>query len=224
MEDKHIDSGVVPMGLSDHFATFTTISWKQRKIQNKHFIKRSRNYKSFKETLFLNDIATSAIFNKLFSYINVEDVWRIWKNEFNRICNKYAPIKSCRVRQTRNPWISEDILKLINRREFLHKKALATKQSKDFIEYRLARNKVTYTIKMAKKKFYTEKISLAQSQSEIWKTLKNILPSKQTDNLETDLCFDSVPHDKLLNKLSFYGIKGVEHCWFKSYLKKENRL
>ena len=78
-------------------------------------------------------------------------------------------------------------MKLINRREFLHKKALATKQSKDFIEYRLARNKVTYTIKMAKKKFYTEKISSAQSQSEIWKTLKHILPSKQTDNLETDL-------------------------------------
>ena len=40
---------------------------------------------------------------------------------------------------------------------------------------------------MAKMKFYTEKISLAQSQSEIWKTLKHILPSKQTDNLETDL-------------------------------------
>ena len=31
-------------------------------------------------------------------------------------------------------------------------------------------------------------------------------------------CFDSISHDVLLFKLEKYGIRGSEHCWFRSYL------
>ena len=58
----------------------------------------------------------------------------MWKNEFNRICNKHAPVKSSRVKQTENPWITDNILKLINHREYLLKKALTSKHHDDFIE------------------------------------------------------------------------------------------
>ena len=49
---------------------------------------------------------------------------------------------------------------------------------------------------------------------------------KHTANVFIDLkkAFDTVDHDILLNKLLRYGIKGLEHFWFVSYLNNGRQL
>ena len=53
-----------------------------------------------------------------------DDIWLDWVNAFLKICNKHAPIKNIRVKQSRySPWITPDILTLIHKRDYLKRKA-----------------------------------------------------------------------------------------------------
>ena len=54
----------------------------------------------------------------------------------------------------------------------------------------------------------------------------NMDSGKYTANVFIDLkkAFDTVDHDILLNKLLRYGIKGLEHSWFVSYLNSRRQF
>ena len=43
---------------------------------------------------------------------------------------------------------------------------------------------------------------------------------EQVDGILLDFCkaFDKVPHQKLLEKLSYYGVRGNLHSWIKDFL------
>ena len=53
-ETKHKISGVVKMNMSDHFAVFTILSFKQERFQPRTLI--CRNYSNFNIDSFLNDL------------------------------------------------------------------------------------------------------------------------------------------------------------------------
>ena len=55
-------------------------------------------------------------------------------------------------------------------------------------------------------------------------TLDNINVNKNTVLLLLDLkkAFDTVNHDILLNKMNYYGIKGIANNLFASFLAKKN--
>ena len=185
--ENHVDSGVIPLGLSDHFAIYTTLSFKQHYRLNSHRVKRSRNYKNFNKKLYLDDLNNSSVFKQIFLCDDINIAWQTWKNEFLRICNKHAPVRFCKIKSVNNPWITADILKLINHRDFLLKKALTSKLEADFRQYQNARNRVNIAIRKVKKSFYSEKIIAASSQNELWKTLRNVLPSKRDQSCNPNL-------------------------------------
>ena len=76
-------------------------------------------------------------------------------------------MRFCKIKQVNNPWITADLLKLINHRDFLLKKALTSKLEADFRQYQNARNRVNIAIRKVKKSFYSEKIIAASSQNEL---------------------------------------------------------
>jgi hypothetical protein len=62
--------------------------------------------------------------------------------------------------------------------------------------------------------------ALVNFLEDVYKTLDN---KEVCVDLFLDLCkaFDMVNHNILLQKLDTYGIKGIAHQWFASYLNKQ---
>ena len=98
---------------------------------------------------------------------------------FLPICNKHAPLRRKRVRKQNSPWITNDIIKLMHKRDNVKKKAIASGSSQQWATYKYLRNKVNYAIKDSKKSYLTQSVYAAKKDSrEIWKTLRNVVPGK----------------------------------------------
>ena len=89
----------------------------------------------------------------------------------NEVLSEHAPVKLKRVKRHSQPgWFNEEIKCAILERNRLHKQ-------KEFMHYKIMRNKVTCLIKKSKKSFYNKAIKENKNTAELWKTLKDIQSS-----------------------------------------------
>ena len=139
--DKHLVTSVVPITLSNHFLVYSVLSFKHFNKQS-HQVKL-RSYNNFNPTMFLNEIRNSTVLSSIFNEHEVEVGWKTFFDEFIQICDRHAPKREFRVKSRNKPWISKDIIKLMNQRDFLHKKAIKTKDKHIFYQYKNSRNDVT---------------------------------------------------------------------------------
>ena len=111
-------------------------------------------------------------------------------------CNNYRPISL-----TSN--ISKIMEKLVHQRLYL------------FLES----NKVLYDEQFG----FRNKHSTAHALIEITKKIREVLDKKQfACGIFIDLqkAFDTVNHSILLNKLDYYGVRGISNMWFETFLKE----
>ena len=140
--EKHLESRVLTIDFSDHYSVFTVIDTiKQRGKNGDHKCIRFRDFKHFDEQAFVNDILHSETLENVMSQTDVLKGWYMWKNEFLKISNKHAPIVERRLKSRNNPWITPNIVKLMYRRDFLHKR-VTLKDESAWEEYKNIRNTV----------------------------------------------------------------------------------
>jgi hypothetical protein len=187
--DKHTASGVQVCSFSDHYLIFTKVNI-EKKVKSHNCI-RYRDYKKFSEKEFLKDL--SEHFTKLnLSSSNIkndhdfEDKWKSWKSVFLQISNKHAPFKVSRLKNRTNKWMTPDIMKLIHKREYLHKKALQTNDSSKYNElwneYKKTRNLVNKSIKKNKRAYYDNiSANCGNKPKELWTELSKVFPKAKND-------------------------------------------
>ena len=78
--------------------------------------------KSFCEIYFLNDIYDSDIVKNIYSCQNIKISLGLFeKKMILKISNMNAPLNLSRVKQTTDPWVTNEILELFYHRDFLQK-------------------------------------------------------------------------------------------------------
>ena len=77
--------------------------------------------KNFDQDKFLNDTLNFVVFKNVCLCNGVKNAWELWKMEFLFTCNKHAPVKISRVKQTSIPLLNINILDLMYQRDYLHK-------------------------------------------------------------------------------------------------------
>ena len=113
--DTISQSGVINIGLSDHFLTYCT-----RKVQrgsfNTHNSVNIRSMNNYSYENFLMEL------NKInwFQVTDIGDVNKVralFHNLLIKVLNRVAPIKQVRLKQRPEPWMDGHILGLINQRD-----------------------------------------------------------------------------------------------------------
>ena len=97
------------------------------------------------------------------------------------IINKHAPFRTKRVKNKWSPWITNELLREIHKRDFLtEKKAASTNDLSIWKQFKDARNKANNSVKNAKRKYFSNHFDANKSDPRKTWRLINELQSRQS--------------------------------------------
>ena len=193
MSECHNVCGVCKTSVSDHYLIYTSIE--STRTKNSHNHVRFRDYKNFDSNLFIDDIKQcKALSDTDISKNSLEIKWNMWKTAFLNISDRHAPFRQCRVKRRHNPWMTQSIIQLIYKRDYLKKKHLSTRSPKLLKEYRHVRNEITKEIRRCKKEYFDIVANKYKNNSKaLWKELDRIRGgNKHESQIPSDLSNDTL--------------------------------
>jgi len=114
-----------------------------------------RLLKNFNEVAFLQDLRMID-WNRVSTHNNPDEMWDLWKHFLVSAINKHATFRTKRVKNKRSPWITNELLREIRKRDFLKKKAASTNDLSIWKQFKDARNKANNAVKNAKHKYFSD--------------------------------------------------------------------
>lgn len=180
-EEKICQSGVIPIGLSDHLITFCTRK-SQKESVNKQNIVRIRSTKKYSKEVFIEKLAT-VDWSQLYLCRNVQEAWEKFRSLFHSKLDDIAPFRDLKVKQKTEPWMTSDILENIRQRDDLLQKYNKSKDKQQYMQFCKLRNKLQRDIIKAKENYISGQIEEHQkSPKKLWQQLKSLgYSSKQKD-------------------------------------------
>ena len=188
-------SGVMPFGCSDHHLIYTVRCC----FRKKHKEHSTIQYRKFKD-VDLQELSTDmdkVPWSCIEAFDDVDDVWSTFRNLFFDVIDRHAPMREKRVKASPAAWINDSILNEMHHRDYLHLKAIRTKEEADWTLFKAARNRVIAKIKQGKRDYLDEAILSSHSSKETWKRIKEFLPSSRSNGPATINTEGSSISDKL---------------------------
>ena len=181
-KEKISQSGVIPVGISDHFITYCTRKASKERTGKQNMV-RIRSLKHYSKEEFQEKLEV-ADWSELYLCRNVNQAWEIFRNLFHSTLNSVAPHKDIKIKQNSEPWMTSEILDNIRKRDNC---LLAYKKSGSkhlYSEYCKLRNLVQRDIKKAKEGYISNKIEENKNApKKLWQQLKTLgYSSKQKNN------------------------------------------
>jgi hypothetical protein len=112
MPHEHRRTKVIPVTMSDHYMISTSVEYK--KYTKPHRTIKVRNYTKFNPIRFINDLRNELHVKDLLGLNNVESAWSIIKDSIITVSNKHAPLKTVRVKERSNSWMTPEIIKAMH--------------------------------------------------------------------------------------------------------------
>ena len=172
-------SGIILYDLSDHLPIFISTNFKIHKdIQENDDTEirdmNDNNIQLFKQKLGeVNWSSVCSSDDANMSYVK-------FMEKFQELYDECIPKKRIKKRKSRNnprtPWISQSLLKCIRRRNILYKKSILKPTEENILKYKMYRNKLNTTIKLAKQNYYSNQLEHERgNMRNTWKILNSFL-------------------------------------------------
>ncbi|KAK3927257.1 RNA-directed DNA polymerase from mobile element jockey, partial [Frankliniella fusca] len=152
-----------------------------------------RDFKRFNPDEFTHDVA-NAPWEEMFCSGDINDKVEIFNRLYNKLLDTHAPVKTIVVKHRPKPWITADILNLLQQRDAAYVYWRKSKQYYARVLYVKLRNKAKSECRNAKVRFAYSKLINCTSPKALWKTLRDldVTPKKVT--------FSPVPNVNELNR------------------------
>ena len=183
-------SGVSHIAISDHSLVYVF-----RKISFPSASKginliSYRQFKHFNSANFRADIFVQP-WGDLQQFHNPNDMWKKWKDLFLTVCDRHAPLKIKRTRNTKSPWITTILKKRMNCRDRLKRKAIKTNDPSIWNQFRTMRNQVNRDIHTAKQAYYKNAFNnCSGDQRKTWKTINELTSRKSNKTVINEIDYN----------------------------------
>ena len=180
--NRVVNSGVCHIGLSDHSLIYATRKIAIPSKAKQRFV-TSRSFKNFDNDKFCDDL-NSLEWDTLKDMSNPNQMWETWKDMFLSVADRLAPMKTKRLRHKRSPWLTSDIRKQMNRRNYLKSLAVKTNNDEDWRNYKSITNEINRAIRKAKALHYKSQINNhSNNPKEIWKIINEVSSRSKNTNI-----------------------------------------
>ena len=117
----------------------------------------------------------------IMDYDNPNDMWHVWKNTFNTVAGKHAPLRFKRIRasQFKSPRITSVLKRRMHQRDVLRMKASSSNNPDDWGFKRIC-NLLNSEIKSAKELYYTN--ALHENKNDLkmtWSAINDLTSRKR---------------------------------------------
>ena len=130
--------------------------------------------------------------NNLTTPDNIDQKLENWNTFFRNNLDKYFPVRRKRIRQKSHPWLDSSILRLMRRRDYVHKRTLRLTDSDTWELYKQLRNQVTSKLRKQRRDFFKHRLNEHRGNpKEFWKTLRFVLPKKNKSTCINELVVEN---------------------------------
>ena len=180
LAQHQLDPKIIISDLSDHFPILTKFSVSPPKHSKTVMFKRC--LKNFDIMAFNKELEGKIGTLLSNTHQTVNCLTNQFLNDFKSLVDKHAPLRKLSRREVklkRKPWISKFIMKDIRSKNILFRKLLRSKTDTYRSAYNKARNKLTRTIRSAKRSFYSNLFQDSYSDPKsLWKNIENVIEFK----------------------------------------------
>ena len=115
-------------------------------------------------------------------------MWKKWKDLFLTVCDRHAPMKTKRTRNSKSAWITTILKKRMNYRDRLKRKAIKTNDPSVWNQFRSMRNQVNRDINTAKQDYYKNAFrNCSGDQRKTWKTVNELTSRKSNKTVINEI-------------------------------------
>ena len=173
---------VIDIPYSDHSLVLTSLKLTGGRVPKRTV--KSRNIKAININAFRNDLAQVCWNNADPTDTSLDEAWDSWTNKFVSVMDKHAPVRN-RVLRRRNsvPWMDANLLRLIARRNRLHRNFVRNNRDENsYLAFKAARSEAHAYNRHAKSLYFQTLCSVyAGNSKQLWNVINTVTCRKRTN-------------------------------------------
>ena len=171
------ETKTLDINISDHLAVMVTRKKEQVRREKVDF--QGRTYRNYDREIFQNRLMNLDWEH----FLEIEDpeiLWDIMEGRLEREIEKMCPMKSFKVANIREPWITNEAIEAIKDKDRALKKAKRSGKG-DWLEAKRIRNRVGRDLELLRSEFLKQKQEEHKTDhKKFWRVLGDIFPSKKS--------------------------------------------
>ena len=177
--------GVSTINISDHLPILLTR--KRIKSLERKCNFTGRSYRNYEKDMF-QQLVIDANWNAFDTSTTVAKKWKCLLDIIRGNIDRMCPLKVFKIKQEKEPWISNQLIELIKDKDYALKRAKNKKDPMLWAEAKRLRNHCTKRLREARAEYIKDNLdNNLGDQKKFWKNIQNIIPSskkKKTGNFK----------------------------------------